>query len=85
MTPLFRTFEVRAAIDPQTLPRVVGQLARRWITPISLTSERVGEEFLIRIVTDDLTNEAAEIVAATLRSNVLVHGVELRMNDAARS
>jgi hypothetical protein len=71
------SFTIRAHADPQTLPRVIGQLGRRWVTPLRLDAGLVGGEMLIRFDVDDLSNASAEMMGATLRSSVLVHEVVL--------
>lgn len=71
-------FTVRAAADPQSLPRVMGHLARQWITPVKMCAEKVDDELRITFVTDDLLPEKAMIIAALLRSSVLVHAVDLQ-------
>lgn len=75
---MMHSFRVRAAADPQSIPRVVGQLARHWITPDRLVVERQDGELLIVLETSELPAERAELVGETLRSCVLVHDVELQ-------
>lgn len=70
-------FLVEGAADPQTLPRIIGHLGRRWITPIRVTSLVSGPLMSIRIATVDLPRETAERIAETLRAFVLVSDVTL--------
>lgn len=70
-------FSVRAAADPEALPRILGQLARRRITPASLTANRSRQGLVVHLVLDGVASATAEIVAATLRSSVLVADVDL--------
>lgn len=78
-----QNFIVRTAIDPQSLPRVVGQLARLWLTPSRLAAEQVNDEMVIDFVVQGLPHDKADIVAAVLRSNVLIHHVELSAESGA--
>lgn len=70
-------FSIRAAVNPQTLPRIVDQLARQWVTPTTMAVDRDDDELRVIIQVGDLSVEKAELVAATLASCVLVQGVEL--------
>ncbi len=65
--------------DPQTIPRVVGQLARQCVTPDRVLVERQNDELLIVLEASELPASRAELVGETLRSCVLVHDVELRL------
>ena len=75
---MIHRFTVRAAIDPQTLPRVIGQLGRQWVTPDALTATWSDGEMLIEFVTSELERATAERVEGTLRSCVLVRAVDVR-------
>ncbi|PXA90990.1 hypothetical protein DMC47_26700 [Nostoc sp. 3335mG] len=71
------TLHIRAAADPQTLPRVIGLFSQRWMVPSDLVARRDGDLLDIACAVPDLTGDALEIVAAKLREFVLVHEVTL--------
>src|SRR3546814_2098077 len=68
-------FTVRGLADPQTLPRVIGQLARRSVTPTGLRARLCPPDMHIEFETSDLSEQEAALVGATLRSCTLVHEV----------
>lgn len=71
-------FSVRATINPETLPRVIGQLARRALIPADLSAELCDDEMRIRFQTLDVPDHVARIVSASIASQVLVHEVVMR-------
>jgi hypothetical protein len=71
------TLHIRAAADPQTLPRVIGLFSQRWMVPSDVVVRRNGDLLDIRCAVPDLTGPMLEIVAAKLREFVLVHEVTL--------
>lgn len=71
------SFTIRAEADPQTLPRVIGQLGRQWVTPCRLRSDVADGEMLIRFAVTGLSDATAEVMGATLRSSVLIREVRL--------
>lgn len=76
-------FTVRGLADPQTLPRVIGQLARRSVTPTGLRATLCPPDMHIEFETSDLSEQEAALVSATLRSCTLVHEVLLTAADQA--
>ena len=82
---MIHEFTIRTVADPEALPRVIGQLARNWVTPSFLESRLVDEaEFLIRFTTNGLSDEIAERVRATLGSFVLVRDVAMAPSALVR-
>lgn len=73
---------IRAAADPQTLPRVIGLFSQRWMVPSDLVVRRTGDLLEIACAVPDLTGDALEIVVAKLREFVLVHEVTLEATVA---
>jgi hypothetical protein len=68
---------IRADADPQTLPRVLGLLAQRWLVPSEFIARVEGDALDIRCLVPTLTDDAATIVAAKLAEMVLVREVNL--------
>lgn len=74
-----RLFHVRAMADPQTLPRVLGYFAQRWITPDRIDMRAGRTDMEIRIEVADLDQKDADILTAKLRETVLVHEIQLML------
>lgn len=70
-------FAVEAADDPQSLPRVIGYFAQRWIVPTGLTMALRDGGMVIDVAIDALDEQSASIIAAKLLENVLVGRVTL--------
>lgn len=60
-------FGVEAAVDPQSLPRVVGLFAQRSLTPASLAMRVADGRMWIDIAVQGLAPDRASIIAAKLR------------------
>ncbi|KXU29175.1 hypothetical protein AXW74_24450 [Sphingobium sp. AM] len=63
------------------LPRVIGQLARRWVTPTKLSAKIHDGDMHIEFETQDLSQADAERVTSTLQSCTLVREVRFTMPD----
>ncbi|AHE53974.1 hypothetical protein [Sphingomonas sanxanigenens] len=70
-------FAIEAAEDPQSLPRVLGYFAQRWIVPSGVTMALRDGGMAIDIAVEALDEQGAAIIAAKLRENVLVAHVTL--------
>ena len=68
---------IEAMADPQTLPRIIGCFAQRWITPSRVGMTREGDVMRIEIDASDLPGQEARIIAAKLGANVLVSHVTI--------
>jgi hypothetical protein len=68
---------IRAAADPQTLPRILGLFSQRWLVPSAFEARLDGEVLDIHCQVPELLGPAAAIVAAKLQEFVLVHTVEV--------
>lgn len=70
-------FTIHAEADPQSLPGVIGQLARRWVTPSRLDAQIFGNELLIDFEVAGLCESSAELLRATIGAAVLVRQAAL--------
>ncbi|MGF7147651.1 hypothetical protein FHS96_001260 [Sphingomonas zeicaulis] len=72
-------FAIEAADDPQSLPRIVGYFAQRWIVPsgVTMALRDGGMAIDVAVAVDTLDEQGAAIIAAKLRENVLVCHVTL--------
>lgn len=70
-------FAVEAADDPQTLLRVLGFFAQRWIVPVGVTMTLRDGVMAIDVEIEDLNAPSASIIALKLQENVLVARVVL--------
>jgi acetolactate synthase regulatory subunit len=77
-------FDIRAAADPQTLPRILGLMAQRWIVPCRVVATTEAGEMRIVVETDGLDVDAAAILAAKIGTMVLVGEVGVSVRGALR-
>lgn len=70
-------FTISADADPGMLPRLMGALAKRGLTPSRVHAATMpeGDEMTVDLQVAGLTGEKAEIVGATLRAMVGVRAV----------
>ena len=72
---------VTAAAEPQSLPRVLGLFAQRWITPDDVRAQRSGDMIAIRCEVTDIAERELEIIASKLAEMVLVASVEVHASE----
>ena len=70
-------YRVRGIDDPELVPRVFGQFARRGLVPAFALIRRHGGQVGIQIEAEGVDAHAAEILAQTLRAHALVKEVAL--------
>lgn len=73
-------FSVSGDAGPDTLNRVVGLVAQLGLTPLHVSTRRIGDTALLGIVQDDLDPMRAAILAEKMRALVKVSAVELTFN-----
>ena len=78
-------FTVRAAAEPQAMPRLLELFAARSIVPERWRAERVGEELRLAIEVADMDRLEAERLAERMRQMFLVHRVLTRERRLARA
>lgn len=77
MSEIVWQFEVEAAVDPQSLLRVLGYFAQRSVVPDALEM-RVGDDRMkISLTALDLPETHAQIIASKLEQIMLVETVRL--------
>ena len=87
-TPEFEakaSFSVRAAAEPQAMPRLLELFALRSLVPSRWRAETLGAELHVHIEVAELDRAAAEHLAARMRQMVAVHKVLLGAPRLARS
>ncbi len=87
-TPEFEakvTFSVRAAAEPQAMPRLLELFALRSLVPSRWRAETSGAELRVDIEIAELDRDTAEHLAARMRQMVTVHNVLLGPPRLARS
>ncbi|MBN8846271.1 MAG: hypothetical protein J0H88_23790 [Sphingomonadales bacterium] len=65
-------FDIVALADPQTLPRVLGCFAQRWLVPDRVVARREGDAVHIRLELAEIDEGTAAIVLAKLCEAVMV-------------
>jgi hypothetical protein len=70
-------YRVRGGDDPELVPRVFGQFARRGLVPAFALVRRHGGQIGIQIEAECGDTHAAEILAETLRALIQVEDVAL--------
>lgn len=70
-------FEIVAATDPQTLPRLVNYLAQLGLVPSRVTAVSEAGAMRVTIEQDALPERQARIVAERMQTSVLVEHVAL--------
>ena len=78
-------FSVRAAAEPQAMPRLLELFAARSIVPERWRAERVGTDLRLAIEVADMDRLEAERLAERMRQMVLVHRVLTRERRLARA
>ena len=78
-------FSVRAAAEPQAMPRLLELFALRSLVPDRWQAERKGAELQIDIEVPDLDPAQAQHLAARMRQIVPVRRVLTRERSLARS
>jgi hypothetical protein len=71
-------YDLLGVADPELVPRVFGQLARRGIIPAAAWVQQADGEISIRIDLEDLDEGAAVLLGETLRALFLVHRISWR-------
>jgi len=79
------TFTVRAAAEPQAVPRLIELFALRSLLPRRWAAEVRGAELDVRIEVPDLDPGQAQHLAQRMRQMVLVRRVMLEGRELARS
>lgn len=74
---LSASFDIRADSDPGVACRVLGYFAQLDLVPSRVRICAVADELHLRIVQPALAEQAAEVIAAKLRSLVPVRSVSL--------
>lgn len=80
--PLAR-YRLQGADDPELIPRVFGQFARRGLVPGFALVRRADGQVRIQIEATDVDAHDARILAATLRSQFLIDEVTLDFDEPA--
>jgi hypothetical protein len=80
--PLAR-YRLQGADDPELIPRVFGQFARRGLVPGFALIRRAGGQIRIQIEASDVDAHGARILAETLRSQFLIEEVTLDFEESA--
>ena len=70
-------YKLRGIDDPELVPRVFGQFARRGLVPGFALVRRYAGQIGIQIETTGVDAHGAEILAETLRAQLLVEEVAL--------
>lgn len=69
-------YHIRVAAEPQSLLRVLGLFAQRWLVPHHVEAQNVGDSLQIRVAVD--TDVAtADLIAKKLSEAVIVLEVQL--------
>lgn len=71
----FHRFEVRAAGDSETIPRLLNFFAQRGLTPQRVRAELVGGRVYALFEQAGLEDREAQIIVEKMRSSVLVEYV----------
>lgn len=80
--PLAR-YRLQGADDPELIPRVFGQFARRGLVPGFALIRHAEGQVRIQIEATDMDAHGAHILAETLRSQFLIDEVTLDFEDSA--
>lgn len=78
-------FHVIALADPESLPRIIAQFAKRSSVPASVGMSRADGMLRISVVADDLSVRDLELLAATLSSAPLVQELTMTAVEEIRS
>ena len=79
--PLAR-YRLQGADDPELIPRVFGQFARRGLVPGFALIRRAAGQVRIQIETTGVDAHGARILAETLRSQFLIEDVAFDFEDS---
>ena len=77
MTGRLVRFEITAAAEAQTLPRLINYFAQRDLTPSLVRAEVVGAAVMVVIEQPLLEHGHAAVIAEKMRSSVCVEDVRL--------
>ena len=77
MTGWLARFEITAAVEAQTLPRLINYFAQRDLTPSLVRAEVVGAAVMVVIEQPLLEPGHAAVIAEKMRCSVCVEDVRL--------
>jgi hypothetical protein len=72
-----KVFGVKALVDAEALPRILGVLAQRNIVPTEMSCSRAGAYLLINLEIEALALDTAEALLAKFRQLLLVERAHL--------
>lgn len=72
-------FSIEAVRDPQSLPRIVGYFAQRWLTPAYLSLRETATGLSVEVDIADIREQDALVIAAKLEQNVLIFAASTRL------
>lgn len=83
MTPPACRFMVFTMVDAQALPRLLGYFSQRDLVPTSVRAELQGAWMTVIIDQHGLAENEATLIAAKMRTSVLVRHVDLSIMPEA--
>lgn len=74
-------FEIDAAADPQTLPRLINYVAQQGLIPTAVRARTNGLAMVVTIEQAGLSDHQARIIAEKMHSSPLVAAVRLERDQ----